>query len=88
MKLGHLQRWMNLESILQSAINQKEENRYHILMHIYGIYKNGIDDLICKEEIKTQNVENKHKDTKEERNSGMNLKFEVDIYTLLIQCIK
>ena len=73
---------MNLESILQSAINQKEENRYRILMYIYGISKNGIDDLICKEEIETQNVENKHKDTKGERTIGMNLKFEVDIYTL------
>ena len=34
---------MNLESLIQSDISQKEKNRYHILMHIYGIYKNGID---------------------------------------------
>ena len=26
MKSGHLQRWMNLESILQSEVNQKEKN--------------------------------------------------------------
>ena len=32
--------------------------------HIYGIYKNGIDDLICKAEIETQN---KCTDTKEGR---------------------
>ena len=29
--------WMDLESILQSKINQKKKNEYHILMHIYGI---------------------------------------------------
>ena len=34
---------MNLESIIQSEVSQKEKNKYHILMHIYGIYQNGID---------------------------------------------
>ena len=29
--------WMNLELIIQNEISQKEENNYHILMHIYGI---------------------------------------------------
>ena len=26
----------------------ERENKYCILMHMCGIYKNGIDDLICK----------------------------------------
>ena len=39
---------------LQSEVSQKERNKYGILMHTYGIYKNGIDDLICKAEIQTQ----------------------------------
>ena len=30
-------RWMNLETIIQTALNQKEKDKYHILMHIYGI---------------------------------------------------
>ena len=30
-------RWMHLEPIIQSEINQKEENKYCIPMHIYGI---------------------------------------------------
>ena len=30
-------RWMNLEGLLQSEVSQKEKNKYHILMHIYGI---------------------------------------------------
>ena len=32
-----LMRWMNLEPIKQSELSQKEKNKYHILMHIYGI---------------------------------------------------
>ena len=32
-----LMRWMNLESIIQSEISQKEKDKYHILMHIYGL---------------------------------------------------
>ena len=32
-----LRKWMNLEPIIQSEISQKEKNKYHILMYIYGI---------------------------------------------------
>ena len=32
-----LMRWMNLEPIIQSEVNQKEKDKYCILMHIYGI---------------------------------------------------
>ena len=32
-----LMRWMNLEPIIQNAVSQKEKDKYHILMHIYGI---------------------------------------------------
>ena len=31
-----LMRWMNLESIIQSEVSQKEK-KYHILTHVYGI---------------------------------------------------
>ena len=34
-----LMRWMNLESIIQSEVSQKEKDKYHILMHICGIEK-------------------------------------------------
>jgi len=30
-------RWMNLEPIIQSEVSHKEKEKYHILMHIYGI---------------------------------------------------
>ena len=46
--------WMDLETVLQSEVSQKEKNKYHILMHICGIQKNGTDELICKAEIETQ----------------------------------
>ena len=29
--------WMDLESVIQSEVSQKEKNKYCILMHIYGI---------------------------------------------------
>ena len=29
--------WMNLEPIIQSEVSQKEKDKYHTLMHIYGI---------------------------------------------------
>ena len=29
-------RWMNLEPVIQSEVSQKEKNKYHILMHIWG----------------------------------------------------
>ena len=32
-----LMRWMTLEPVLESEVSQKEKNKYHILMHIYGI---------------------------------------------------
>ena len=32
-------RWMDLESIIQSEVSQKEKNKYHMLTHIYGIEK-------------------------------------------------
>ena len=39
-----LMRWMNLESIIQSEVSQKEKYKYRILTHIYGIQKNGTDE--------------------------------------------
>ena len=32
-----LMRWMNLKPIIQSEVSQKEKNKCHILMHIYGV---------------------------------------------------
>ena len=32
-------RWMDLESVIQSEVSQKEKNKYCMLTHIYGIQK-------------------------------------------------
>ena len=47
-------RWMKLEPIIQSEVSQKGKDQYSILMHIYGIYKDGKDNPICKTEKETQ----------------------------------
>ena len=44
--------WMDLESVIQSEISQK--NIYHILMHICAIQKNGTDEPICRAGIERQ----------------------------------
>ena len=31
-------RWMDLMSVIQSEVRQKEKNKYHMLTHIYGIF--------------------------------------------------
>ena len=32
-------RWIDLESVIQSEVRQKEKNKYRMLTHIYGIFK-------------------------------------------------
>ena len=29
--------WVDLETVIQSEVSQKEKNKYHMLTHIYGI---------------------------------------------------
>ena len=45
---------MKLEPIIQSEVSQKDKDQYSILMHIYGISKDGKDNPICKTEKETQ----------------------------------
>ena len=49
-----LMRWMNLEPIIQSEVSQKEKEKYHILMHIYGIQKNGTEEFIYRAAMEKQ----------------------------------
>ena len=46
--------WMDLESVIQSEVSQKEKNKYCILTHICGIQKNGTDEPICRAGIEMQ----------------------------------
>ena len=47
-------RWMNLEPIIQSEVSQKGKHKYCILTHIYGILKNGTDELIYRAAVEKQ----------------------------------
>ena len=42
---------MNLVLVIQNEVSQKEKNKYSILMHVYGIYKNGFNEPTCREEM-------------------------------------
>ena len=42
-----LMRWLNLKPIIQSEVSQRAKDKYHILMHIYGIQKNVTEKFIC-----------------------------------------
>ena len=43
-----LMRWMKLEPIIYSEVSQKEKHQYSIIMHTYGIQKDGNDDPVCE----------------------------------------
>ena len=49
-----LMRWMNLEPIIQSEVSQKKKDKYHILMHIYRIQKNGTEEFIYRAAMEKQ----------------------------------
>ena len=45
---------MKLEPIILSEVSQKEKHQYSILMHIYGIEKDGDNNPICNTEKEIQ----------------------------------
>ena len=47
-------RWIKIKPTIQREISQKEKHQYSILMHIYGIYKDGNNNPICKTAKETQ----------------------------------
>ena len=49
-----LMRWMNIEPMIQSEVSQKEKDKYCILMHIYGILKDGTEEFICRAAMEQQ----------------------------------
>ena len=46
--------WVDLETAIQSEVNQKEKNKHCVVLLICGTKKNVTDELICKAEIETQ----------------------------------
>ena len=41
---------MVLETVIKSEVSQKEKNKYHVILLVCGIWKNGTDKFICKRE--------------------------------------
>ena len=51
-------KWMNLEPIIQSEVNQKEKDKYCILTDIYGIQKN-VTEINLQENNGETDIENR-----------------------------
>ena len=49
-----LMRWMILEPNIQTEVNQKEKGKYHILTHIYRIWKNATEKFIYRATMENQ----------------------------------
>ena len=49
-----IEMWIDLESVIQSEVIQKEKNKYRILTHICGIQKNGTYEPIFRAGIEMQ----------------------------------
>ena len=46
--------WVDLETVIQSEVSQKEKNKYRILTHLCETQKNGTDEPVFRAEIETQ----------------------------------
>ena len=79
--------WIDLEIVIQSEVGQREKNKYHILTNMCGIYKNGIDDLICKVKI-DKCGEQIYGYQGGKRWGRRNWEVEIYTHTVLILCIK
>ena len=78
--------WMDLETVIQSEVSQKEKNKYRIISLLCGIQKNGTDEPVCKAEIETQMQRTNVWTPGEKVRGGMNWEIGIDVYTLI--CIK
>ena len=78
---------MDLESVIQGEVSQKEKNKYHILRYICRIQKNDKDELICRAgtEVSCRGWTCEHGGLGEGE-CEMNWEIRIDIYTL--QCVK
>ena len=52
-----LMRWMKVEPIIQSEVSQKEK-QYSILMHIYGIQKDGNNNPVYETAKRNTDIQN------------------------------
>ena len=74
--------WVDLETVLQSEVSQKEKHKHHIVTHTYGIQKTGTDASICKAEIETQMQRTSVWTPRGEKEMGMNWEIGIDTYII------
>ena len=77
--MSFVETWMNLESVIESQVGQKEKNEYHILMHICGIQKNG--KQLIPLQSRNRDIEQMY-GYQGGREVGKNRGIEIDIYTI------
>ena len=78
---------MDLETVRQSEVSQKEKQILCIDAYIWNLEKWYRSSYLQSRNNDTD-IENKCMDTKGEREGGRNWEIEIDTYTLLILCIK
>ena len=50
-----VEKWVDLETVIQSEVSQRQKNKYHMLTHIYGIKKKkGSEEPRGRTGIRTQ----------------------------------
>ena len=79
--------WMDLETVIQSEISQKEKNKYHMLTHICGTQKNGLQGRNGDTDVEKKLMDTKGGKWRGRGGGGlMNWEIGIDMYTLI--CIK
>ena len=67
-----------------SEVTLKEKNKYHLLVDLCGIQKNGIGECICKAEIESQMQKTNLRMPRGKREDERNWETGIHTYTLLI----
>ena len=80
--------WMHLETVIQSEVSQKEENKYHILMLICISQQNVTDDQFAGQKLRHVCREQTYGHQGGKAAGGgdggvMNLEIGIDMYTLM-----
>ena len=76
-----------MEPIIQSEVSQKEKHQYSILMHIYGIQRDGNDNPVC-ETAKETDVQNSLLDSVGEGEGEGRMIWENGVETCIISYMK
>ena len=75
--------WRDLEIIILTEVYQTEEDKYHMILLIYGLFKNDTNKFIYETEIDPQTQKANSWLPKWKQRGRINWKFGVNIYTQL-----